>query len=312
MDKVADARHLSLFNEPGFAELNFQKDRRYYKFDYVDSDRLVGSLAGTIDEATFVSGYSAGFGGVDFVRDRERLDVVMRLVEQAVENLRSLGISTIRILAKPFHYSENEAFLHFALMQHGFRVEETRLNFYLDLRRYPSIEAYVESLRHPPRRLLLRALGAKTQWSEARSEDEWRGAYDVLAENRTRNGATLSLTLESVERLRDRFPKRIRMFTLAINGVCSAACLLYAITPIRTLVMYWGDRASARSTTEEKPLATMNLVAYRTVETGIAEGIQSIDLGPVSNGSAINYGNCVFKSTVDALPDFRYRLSRQL
>ena len=251
---------------------------------------------------------------MDFIRERETLEIILRAVDDAVEQIRSLGISKICIRAKPFHYSRNEEYLHFALCRSGFVAEEINLNFYLDLERYATPDVYRASLRHAPQRQLRLALAEELHWREASSDEDWMVAYEVLEENRRRNEARLSLSFETVLAMHATFGERIRMYMLENDGHAIAAALVYAVTASHAMVMYWGDRAdrATRTNVDRPPIAVMNLIAYRTIEAAFNLGFATIDLGPVSSQERVNVGNARFKASIDALPNFRYTLTRTL
>jgi hypothetical protein len=308
---TAKPQHLCLFNQPGFSSLNIRPSQRYLCVDHAAEDRLVGSLAGVVEGEIFVSGYSAGFGGIDLLRDGERLDVVVELVPALLDELRAQGVTTVRIRAKPFHYSSNEALLHLALLRAGFAIESAALNYHFDLSRYHTRDDYLGALRHSPRRQVKLALAEDYAWGEV--DGDWDEAFAVLVASRERHGAQLSLSREYVEALRAAFPREIRMFALRSGAEIAAAALLYLVTPKHAMVMFWGDKAKR----EEREgtaatVAVMNLVALRVVETGLSEGWRTIDLGPVCSETAINYGNARFKAGVGAYADFRYTFEKRL
>lgn len=311
--KQQQLSHLTLFNLPAFSALSGD-GRRYERIDLEHDGRFVGTLAGVLVEDTFVSGYGASFGGMDFVRERETLDVVMNAVERAVERIRTFGVTKIRIRAKPFHYSSNEEYLHFSLLRNGFVVDDVNLNFVVDLTRVDDVEAYRRSLRHAAERQLRIALTAEYDWREATAGDDWDAGYEVLVESRRRNDAVLSLSFDDVIRMRDTFRERVRLFLLENAGQCVAAALLYGVAQRHAMVMFWGDREdrALRQTGDRPPVAVMNLLAYRTIETALAGGFRSLDLGTASTNDRVNFGNARFKSSINAIPNFRYTLTRTL
>ena len=308
-----DLHHLCLYNHPAFAALNIVGAQEYLRIDYRAAERLVGSLAGVAEGTTFTSGYSAGFGGPDVVRERERLESIVDMTGHFVEALRGAGFRTLVVRTKPLHYSRNEHYLHFSMLRDGFTIKEENLNFYFDLAQFSDPQDYVDSLRHAPKRQLRLALAEPYRWSPAGEERDWQAAYDVLAESRARHGAELSLSYAYLQRLRSAFPGRVRAYLLERAESVVAACLLYVISERHAQVMYWGDREerAVRGGTQA-PIAVMNLVAYHTVAQGLADGLHTVDLGPSTSTGSVNFGNCHFKSTVNALPDFRYVLQRDL
>jgi hypothetical protein len=305
--------HVSLFNHPAFSALP-NDERRYVRIDIESNGRFVGTLAGVLTDGTFVSGYGASFGGIDFVRERETLEVVMQAIDDLLARLREMGVAVVCVRCKPFHYSQNEQYLHFALARAGFAIGEVNLNFFLDLERFGTPSGYRDGLRHAPERQLRLALAGDFTWREAETPTDWTTGYEVLAESRSRNGAVLSLPLSSVLAMREMFGDRVSLYMLERERECIAAALMYAVLPKHALVMYWGDREdrAVRMSAKRPPFALMNLVAFRTIETGFSRGFRTIDLGPVSTAERVNTGNARFKASIDATADFRYTLTRTL
>lgn len=303
-----DLTHLCLYNLPQFSQLNIGPGQRYLRLDYRADDRWIGSLAGVVEGGVFTSGYSAGFGGPDFRREGERLEMVLGLLDHALAELAAQAITTVVIRARPQHYSSAEPYVHFALLRRGFEITSANLNFVLAVGAYGSVEAYVEALKSSARRALRHALAETLIWREAASEADWRAGYDTLAENRrTLHNATLSLSYDYVRRLHETFPRRISLFLLASPNETVAASLFYRITPRHGQVMWWGDRSRGADHG-----ATMNRVAYHTVASALALGLETVDLGPSTADEAINFGGVGFKTNIGAQPNLRYTFRRRL
>lgn len=310
---MSDLTHLSLYNHPDFSGLNVCEGQRYHRIDYQIDGRIVGSFAGVIVGEKFTSGFSAGFGGPDLVREQERLEVVIAFVDHCIAELEGLGVRTIEVRAKPQHYSDNEHYLEFAMLRNGFRPCDENLNFFIDVRSYRTHDDYVDSLRHAPRRQLKLALAQMYTWGESQTAQQLRAAYDVLVQSRERHGANLSLSFEYLQHLGNTFPGRLRFFSLDANAGMVAACLVYVIAGPHVQVMYWGDQLvrEPRIPGSAPPIAVMNLVAYRIVEQALAEGWRTIDLGPSTSASNVNFGNCAFKSSINARTNFRRTFIRK-
>lgn len=305
--------HLCLYNREEFAELNMRrKGLRYVRFDHEDErGRLVGTLAGVGDGADFVSGFSAGFGGIDCAKEHVRLELVVSMIDGMLVAIRRAGFASVVIRAKPLHYSRNEHALQFALLRRGFALRQSNLNYYFDVPQYNGMEAYVRALKHEPRRQVTYALTLPLSWQEAFEDEQWAAMYGVLQESRRRRGAELSLDLPYILRLRRIFPKAVRGFVLAHEGEVVAACLLYVVRSGHAQVMYWGDAEQRLYRTRESstPVPMMNLLAYRVVEQARLDGYSTVDLGPSTSADSVNFGNCVFKESVGAKPDFRQELT---
>jgi hypothetical protein len=301
------AAHLCLYNEEKFSALNIEGQQRYCRIDYRAESRLIGSLAGVIDGGVFTSGYSAGFGGPDFLRDGEQVDFIFGLVDHCLAELGKYGIRRAVIRTKPQHYSASEPYVHFALLRRGFEIVSANINFYLSPGRYNSPEEYVQALKSPNRRHLRHGLAQNYEWNEAGSEEEWQSGYRILAENRrTAHDSGLSLSYDYIVRLRAAFHQRIRLFQLSHEGKGVAAVLIYDISRGRWQVMYWGDLGRGAY------VAPMNVLAFHTVVSAMEGSIKTVDLGVSTSDVNINHGGIQFKTNVGGLPDMRYTMAIDL
>jgi hypothetical protein len=296
---------LALFNADAFHALNLRDGQRVRRIDHVAGGRLVGSLVGVREGDEFRSGHSAPFGGPDFVRESETTAAVAETLAAAVTALDDEGVRTVRIKARPGFYSGSEASVQFALLNLGFSVEACEINLHIDLAGLDGPDAYVASLRSPARRALRHARSEPFALAQATGEDDWGAAYAVLAANRAAKGRRLALGPDYVRAARDAFPGRVRAFLLRHDGAPCAAALVYRVAPRRELVVYWGDagHALARS--------PMNVLALRLVETVMAEGALSLDLGLSSVAGVPDQGLIQFKRSVGARESLRLDLVRR-
>jgi predicted N-acyltransferase len=215
-------------------------------------------------------------------------------------------MATVRVKARPDFYGAPEVAVQFALLNLGFTVEACELNFHLDLAGMTGVDDYVARLKPPARRALKHLAAEPFVFCEATSEDEWAAAYGVLERNRQAKGWQLRLPLDYVRGIRDAFPGRIRMFTLAHGGRPCAAALVYRVRPRRELVVYWGDAD------HDLPRSPMNVLVQRLVGWAVEEGALSLDVGTSSVEGVPNQGLIQFKESVGARPRLRLDLVKQL
>jgi hypothetical protein len=301
---AATEDHLLLFNRSAFHALNLREGQSVRRIDHERDGRLVGSLVGVLTGDVFHSGHSASFGGPDFVRDAETATNVMDALGEAVATLEREGVRSIRVSARPTHYSGSEAAVQHALLNLGFAVERCELTLHIDLEPFPDAAAYVEALRSPARRALRHAMSEPFALALADDEDGWALGYRLLAANRAAKGRSLALSYDYVRAAREAFPGRVRMFLLEHDGRACAAALLYRVLPGRELVVYWGDASHGL------PRSPMNLLAYRLVERLLAERVRSLDLGVSSLGGVPDQGLIQFKRSVLARESLRLDLVR--
>ncbi len=296
--------HLSFFNAPAYHALGLEAGERYHRVDYRLENRLVGSLAGVAREGAFCSGWRAPFGGPDFVRDRESVAGIADLLEHAVATLEDEGFERVEIRTRPACYSPIESQVHFVLMNLGFEVVRSELNFHIDLDRHAEPSAYVAALGDSARNMLRRTLDEPFRFRRAESDQDFAVAYGILAANRRAKGRPIRISLGYLERLRRVMPG-MRMDLLEHAGAPCAAALRYRIRPGRELLVAWGD---AHHALRRSP---MNLLAYRIVEELIGEGVACLDLGIASEEGRANPGLVQFKRSLLARPSLRLDFARQ-
>jgi hypothetical protein len=296
--------HLALFSTEAFHALNLRPGQTLRRLDHEVDGRLVGSLVGVVEGDRFHSGHSAPFGGPDFVRDAETAANVTATLAAAVARLDDEGVRTIRVTARPAHYSGSETAVQFALLNLGFAVAGCELSFHIDLAPLAGPDDYVAALRSPARRALRHALAEPFALEPALDDDAWAAGHALLAKNRAAKGRTLALPLGYVLRARDALPGRVRMFTLTHAGVPCAAALVYRVTPRRELVVYWGDAG------HDLPRSPMNALAHLLVAQVLGEGALALDLGPSSVAGVPDQGLIQFKRSVLARESLRLDLVR--
>jgi hypothetical protein len=191
-------RWQTLFNTDAFHALNAGPGTRVLHARAADSDgRLLGALSGVLEGGVLLSGYSAPFGGVDLVRERETPANVATLVDSALTQVRAAGARTVRIRLPPACHGESEGLIAFTLLNRGFAVERCELNQHLDLGALLTPDAYVAALRSPARRALRRLLADPAftiAWTDPDDDAAWHAAHALLAANRARKGRALALS----------------------------------------------------------------------------------------------------------------------
>lgn len=269
---MAVERWISLFNDPAFHALNLSGDQELRQVPFEADGRVVGCLTGVVEGATFTSGHSAPFGGLDLARDRETPGTVAACVDHVLGELRASGIETVRIRNRPGYYAESDPLVAFTLLNRGFRVELCDLDHAIRLERLGTVQDYLGRMRSSARRALRLALAAGFSFRRAKGRAEWHDGYAILEANRRAKGRRLSLSRDYVDRLRAAFPEEVRMFLLARDGASCAAALVYRVRAARDLVVAWGHLDAVTP-------SPMNLLALHVVESALEAGAQSLDLG---------------------------------
>lgn len=300
------SRHISLWNTEGFYDLNPDAIGRRVQIDHHAPDgRLIGSFVAARVDDRLVSGFSAPFGGVDFVRADEVPKQVVDLARAVFERASAEGVARIEIRMKPAHHGPAEPHLLFALLTVGAVVELADLNFFLDVGD-PAVGQPGGWLQPRAKKAARRAadLGWRVELLDPADEDRWAGAYTVLERNRAEKGRPMRLSLDYVRRLRDRFGPLIRMHVVRDDeGSTIAAALLYRTTEGHDVVQYWGDAPA------EHPVSPMPLLAHGVFIAAREAGARYVDLGISTDDGQPNHGLIQFKRSVGARTEVRLELA---
>jgi hypothetical protein len=297
---------LSLFNSEAFHALNVGPGQTARSFTHEEDGRAICTLSGVLEGDVFTCGFSAPFGGPDFARPRETPGRIVAALTDVVDQAERDGATTIRIRARGASWTANEAVVHFALLNLGFRMEVADLSYAIDLRRFARIEDYVAALRSPARRALGHAAREPFAFAET---DAWDAAYAVLDHNRRSRGRRLALSLAYLERARAALPGRVRMFELHHDGALCAAALVFVVQPQRWYVQAWGDAF------HQLPRSPMNALVHRLVARALDEGVEVVDLGRTTEDGPdgalrVGEGLAQFKQSILAQAELRPVLVR--
>ena len=198
--------HLSLFNEPTFISLNLRNGQQYHCIDTKFDSGLVGSTAGVVVDDEFISGYSAPFGGPDFVRKAETIERVNAVIFDLVVAMQNQQWKSVRINAKPSSYSMSEVPLQISLLNNGFSLEAWEISHSIHIERFARIEDYDAELRPTARKKLRHLEKEPFSFAEAVDDPDWFDCYQLLSKNRAAKGRKLKLSFDYILRIRDTFP----------------------------------------------------------------------------------------------------------
>lgn len=298
--RVTDTQsHIVLFNDARYQRCNIGPGQRLLRYDHVIDGRLVGTLSGVVEDGLLDCGHSAPFGGIDWVRRREPVGSVARLLQGAVSRAREQGMREIRVRARPAYYGENESSVEFALRGLGASVESCEISLGIEAWRYRTSEEYVAALDSSSRNMLTQARRAVMVFDAAKTASDWAACYELLAATKRRRGARFSVPLDYLLRLRDIFETRIVMRRLMLNDKLAGAALVYRVAPAWDYVAAWGDELAHRDK------RVMNAMAYHLVREAIAQRVAVVDIGISSAGGVADDGLIQFKRSIGATTGLR-------
>lgn len=295
--------HLSLFNDERYLRCNLRPGQRLFRYDHLIDGQLVGTCSGVVEDAVLEGGYSAPFGGIDWVRAREAPSVVVDLFRALAACARNEGVREIRFRGRPDYFGANEAAVQFALLNLGARIVCCELSLGLEAWRYRTVQEYQAALAGSAPHTLRHGLRSEFEFGAAESTSEWAECHALLAEARRRRGAQLRISSDYVLRLREVFGERIAMHRLKKAGETAGAALVYRVTPYWDYVVAWGDDLRHR---HDK---VMNVMAYWLMRSAIAAQVRIIDLGISSVNGVPDDGLVHFKRSIGGVTGLRHNLS---
>lgn len=297
-----------LFNDPRYHAVHAPTGARSLVLAHRRDDRLVGTLAGVLEDERFTSGFSAPFGGVDVERPDETPSRICALVDDAVAQLDALGVRETIVRCRPAcHAPATEDAIRFALLNAGFAVAEADLSFTLDLRDVADADAWLAARKRELRRAIRQVEPERLRLQDS---DDWERAFAILEANRAARGRALSIDLERVLAVREVFGDAIRLAELRHDDRPVAAALTYRASAAADLVVAWGDAG------HDLPRSPMPVLALRLVERALDDGLTALDLGtstlPDADGHRVpNDGLVQFKRAVGATAELRPVLVRR-
>jgi hypothetical protein len=301
-----------LFNRASFHALNVRDGQQpFFTEIHDEAGHPLGGVSGVRDGDTFLSGYSAPFGGFDFLKDGETSENISRVVLESVRQIEAAGVHAIRLKLPPACYSRNEGMVQFTLLNAGFSVERCELNQHLPVADWQSTDDFVAGLRSPAQKTLRHLMTQDLQFQQVFDDERCDRVHELLAQNRIRKGRRFALSREYLAKARENLRPDVGMFELVHRDTPVAAALVYRVAPGRELVVAWGD---AEHQLKRSP---MILLAYRLVQRCLAEGVGVLDLG-ISNepeardagGLEPNFGLVQFKRTLLARIEPRFTMVR--
>lgn len=284
--------HHTLFNDERYQRCRLNADDTFFRYDHFTGTRLVGTVAGVASNGVLECGHGAPFGGIDFVRKREQLDVVIDLLKGLWKDLSAKGIKELKIRARPNYFGENESAVAFGLLNIGAHIESCELSLGIRVDQFDQVEQYFSSLSDSARNMIRQALKVEMAFEPAVTVSEWQSCFDLLVEVRRRRGAAFKLSFEYLMKLRELFGHRLVMHRLLHGANLASTALVYRVAPQWDYVVSWGDEIQYRR------YRVMNLMAYHIVQLAILERVTVIDMG-ISSVDGVPDNNLIqFKRSI--------------
>ncbi len=284
---TAQGNHL--FNEPAYFKLHSHSDKDCYaQLVRRNDDRVYATIALHETAAgTYISPGRGTFGGLSLNGDLE-FAAAGRFLQAVTDHLSQQGAQKIHIRCAPAsHDGALFAITFNALMLQGFQPEEPEVNYDMQI----NARAFIDRINYGNVKRIRKA--EREGFVCTRVDSSYLPAvHQLIANNRTRLGVLVSMSLEQLRQMVGLFPERLHMFAVYRDGslqdmVAAAVCL--ALTPSVLYVLYWGDVDGMRG---YSPIA---MLAANIYSFGAERGFTLLDVGIASLHGEPNHGLVNFK-----------------
>lgn len=276
---VIDPNLSHVFNSAAFNTLNAKKCDSVHYLLFREGKYRLGIILGQRGD-TFLSPFSAPFGGFEAVRT----DVQIQYIENAIELLKSYVTENngahIQLTLPPLFYDQSViAKTINSLYRLGFSLNTVDVNHAIELASWKS-------------KMIKRQSNFEgMSFQRCSNVGEKNMAYEIIRENRKHRGYPLRMTkdqvMETVKLLDADF-----FMASTPDGLHVASALVYHLSKNIVQVIYWGNLP------DFDHFRPMNFLALNLISYYKNLNVSMIDIGPSSENSIPNYGLCDFKERI--------------
>lgn len=141
-------------------------------------------------------------------------------------------------------------------------------------------------------------------FSVASDEVTKRRCYDIIQENRARQGRPIYMTFDDVVGMEEAID--VGYFFVSHNETPLAAAIVYQLSPAVVYALFWGDTETGR------PLRSMDYLIHHLYRHYKSCGVELIDLGISTEEGVVNEGLLSFKERHNAVSAARQTLIWEL
>ena len=292
-----------IFGSAGFNHVNKAKCDSVHYLLFKDSKYRLGIIGG-IRNNSFLSPFSAPFGGFSFLQEDVRISYIDEAIILLTAWAKAQALSALKITLPPTIYQESFLAKQInSLYRNGFSIDKTDLNYAYHLASFT--QEYPASIWYNARKNLKIALVNNFSFKKAALNIEKETAYNIIRQNREARGFPLRLTWQQVQTTAAVIPAD---FFLVENeaAIEVAAAIVFHVAAGIVQVIYWGDLP------EYANLKTMNFLSFKVFEHYHQLNIKIIDIGPSTEDSIPNYGLCEFKESIGCSISCKFSFSKIL
>ena len=284
-----NAQENHLFNEPAYFKLHSKSDKDCYAQLVRFNDRKVCATLAfhEVTNGVYVSPGRGTYGGPS-LNAKLQFMVVEKFLYTVTDYLRQKGARCIRIrLAPASHDNPLFAISFNALTRYGYHPDKHEVNFEMLI----NDEQFVSRIDYGNIKRIRKA-EREGFICEQVNTSLLPSVHQLIAENRVRLGASVSMSLDQLNKMIDLFPKRLNLFAVYRDSarlVMVAAAVCLELTQRVLYVLYWGDADGMRSYSPVALLAS-NIYAFSK-----ERGYLLLDVGTSTLNGVPNHGLVKFK-----------------
>nr|WP_294170521.1 GNAT family N-acetyltransferase [uncultured Sphingomonas sp.] len=287
----------SLFHLPAFHRMH-RAERPGAYFELFDGRQVRASIHFTKGEgAVWRSPARGTFGGL-WADPELTLAEVQNFLLEVDARLLAAGARRAEVIPMPqAHDPVGFARSVYLLRGLGYEIEGCDLNHSLAVDGRPLAERMSYGNRKRLKKCLSEGLAAQEL-----ARTELSPVYQTLAKNREAKGWQLSMTLQQVEDMANRFSDRLLLFGVPAGDALVAAALCLSLSKDVLYVFYWGDRPGFSTAS---PVVALAECIYRHCQR---ERYALLDVGTSTIDREPNHGLIRFKQGLGFSESLKLRL----
>ena len=280
----------SLFNTAPYRLL--QSPSGWHSFFVIQSKekKAVAGIHFYVEENVAQSPLRAPFGSVDCADDLSS-QVLFEFLLFVEGEIRKAGVRKVVIKHSPASYApRREALLQTFLLNLGYRATHAETGATI-----PVIGKFEEHLDPWEKRKLKQALASALECRQLTS-DQLDTIYHFILASRNQKGYSLSMTLEEIRRVAEKFPERYLLFGVYQDDQLVAAGISIVVND-RVLYNFYSAHDSAYDHLSPVVFLIEGLYSYCTLYN-----LMLLDLGTSAVEGRPNFGLLDFKMRLGGIP----------
>lgn len=280
-----------LFNQPEQVKNHLSQSHTFHLTNQTTS---FARFVLYIDKEEGKSPYRAPFGSLEFDSNLQ-YDELEEFLECILIYCKTQHLKKLSIVSYPFCYhAVNSQMLTYLLVNKGFKIITSDLNFHLNV----ASTTFEEGLHESEKRRLKKCLKENFQVEQDNSADI-NEMFELIRRNREEKGFPLSMRAEELLTLFRKYPENYFIFTLRDRQKLIASSIG---VKVNSKILYYFLPATD---SEYKNFSPMVLVLKTMYDFCKENAYATLDLGIATAGGVANPGLIRFKEHLGALPSLK-------